>query len=318
MNINCINKKIATSNGVLQTILKAILALYNDGNKVMSHKVVRQKCYLIDTNFPKNGYNSAISNAMKNSIQCGGRMLNEYSVKNDFTIAFDENTTNLDIKISKKSTLKVPEQTNIQKLSIDSNFKNEHFYIPSRLGAKTLIIINCSSSKCEGGQEKKSIKDFFDKDITPYHNFIKRRNEIISQYSDNIKNPRIVKEAYLRYNGGGKSWVYNNVDWNKVIDLHKKNKLEVIILSALYGVVEFNLQIPEYDLTIDKTQKQWGNTINDVIEEYIKNKEIINVFNCISSGYSPLIKNIKATQLSQGFNQTKLALWINSIIDALE
>jgi hypothetical protein len=202
-------------------------------------------------------------------------------------------------------------------IELIKTINKEHFYIPSKLGAKTLIILNCSSNKSEGGLDNNNVKDFFDKDISPYNNFIKIRNHLINHYNTRIVNPNQLKEAYLRYDGGGTSWIYNNVNWDRAIDLQRQNKLEIIILSALYGVIEFNYPIPEYDLTINMTINDWGDSINDVIDDYIEKKKISNIFNCISTPYSSLVKNIRTTPLSQGSNQKKLALWINSIIDSL-
>ncbi len=57
MNINCINEKIVNSKTALKPIiLQAILDLFKEGKMVMTLKMVRQRCILLDSKFPKNSH----------------------------------------------------------------------------------------------------------------------------------------------------------------------------------------------------------------------------------------------------------------------
>ncbi len=95
MNINCINYKIATANGVLQPIiLQSIKDIYLNGNHQMTARMVRNQCIIIDNNIQWNGKPAAICSAMRNAIECGGNIFGEDRDFLNFTITFDGNTTN--------------------------------------------------------------------------------------------------------------------------------------------------------------------------------------------------------------------------------
>lgn len=96
MNINCIENRILNANGILQpTILRAILNLYNGGLHLMTARIVREECYIIDNSVDWNGRLAAICNAMRNTIECGGTIVGEDIDCNDFTIEYDGDIDNL-------------------------------------------------------------------------------------------------------------------------------------------------------------------------------------------------------------------------------
>lgn len=233
----------------------------------------------------------------------------------DFLKYIVENSKSLHFKeaIEKSEKFLQVQDNSIKSATKMENNDNSHFFMPSILNGKTLIIINCCSRKKTGGI-KATNEDYFDKNKGEQdRNFSTLRNEIISKNKDQISNPELQLEAYSRYDGS----VYREINWNKIIELHNQNKIEVLIVSALYGVIEFQRLIPEYDLTIKETREIWGNTIMEAVNQFVKDKEILNIFNCLSNDYSSLIPEIKATPRSKGSNQKKLGLWINSIADAI-
>ena len=98
MNINCINNKIINAKGVLQPIvLQVIKDIYLNGNNQMTASMVKDHCMNIAPNTTWNGRVPAICNAMRNSIQCGGRIIGEDRDFLDFTIAFDGNENSIGI-----------------------------------------------------------------------------------------------------------------------------------------------------------------------------------------------------------------------------
>ena len=92
----CLNDKIENSNNKLQpTIFKAILNLFKKGFLQITARMVKEECIKIDTNIDWNNRLKAICNSMRNSIECGGRIVGEDRDFNDFTIAFDGLDNNL-------------------------------------------------------------------------------------------------------------------------------------------------------------------------------------------------------------------------------
>lgn len=107
MNINCINNKIANSNSALKPIiLQAIREIYLNGNHQMTARMVKNQCIILDANILWQQKNPAICNSMKNSLECNGRIIGEDRDFLDFTISFDDNVNNLDVKITNKLSLK--------------------------------------------------------------------------------------------------------------------------------------------------------------------------------------------------------------------
>lgn len=89
MNTNCLIKKIATARGILQpTILQAILNLYQRGIIQMSACEVKEECYRLDNTKDWNGRLPAMCHAMRNAIECDGRIVGEDRDHNEFTITF--------------------------------------------------------------------------------------------------------------------------------------------------------------------------------------------------------------------------------------
>lgn len=261
---NFLQNKIATSNGILQTILNAILDLYNEGNKVMSHKMVRQKCNLNDKNFPKSGYNSAISNAMRNSIQCGGRMVNEYSVKNDFTIAFDGNGNNLEISTPKKTSPKVDSKPKDKSNSSSKPLYNYRIEIEKlNLSKNFKVVIVCAGRK----------RDSF---FTGYHNknFVNNSVQNFEHHPDEIMNNGITTwRDYLINNQNDINLkmafdLYLPIRYQDVyVDLHAKFNTNLYILSAGWGLINSEFKLPKYNITFLEN--------NNILLNYRRNKNLI-------------------------------------------
>lgn len=89
MDKNCLNQKNANARGVLQPIiLRAILNLYQRGHSKMTANEVKKECYLLDDTKNWDGRLPAICNAMRNTINCTGRIVGEDRDFLNFTIAF--------------------------------------------------------------------------------------------------------------------------------------------------------------------------------------------------------------------------------------
>lgn len=320
MNINCINNKIATANGVIQPIiLQSIKDIYLNGNHQMTARMVKNQCVILDVNILWNERIPAICNAMKNATECGGKIVGEYREINGFTIAFDGNTTNLEIKPTRKTTSKDKENRNIleQKKSPenkieDLNEKNSTF------NKNKIFLIPCSSSKIlkeelenipfnlnklefnnELGKYRKELLDILKK--SEFNNTHKRS---VSKTKNKVSKPEIIiitnefnfnrtAQANKLYSKG-KLYHSNSSD---SINWTQKDKEKIYIFSALFGIVRADNYIPLYDLAmideIDKQvkfpQKFWKGKLDSIIERLSNNGYLI--CNLLSGDYSKSLKN---------------------------
>jgi len=283
MNINCINNKIATANGVLQPIiLQSIKDIYLNGNHKMTARMVKNQCIIIDNNIQWNGKPAAICNAMRNAIKCGGRIVGEDRDFLDFTIAFDGN--NLEISTPKKTNLKVeskkkdelnisakPSQMNpkieLEKLNLSKNFK--------------LVMI------CAGGKHNSFFKAY------PKENFV-NKPELITEHhpDDKINDKKISWRDYLIKNQSDTNLkkafdLYNPTKTkypNIYRDLFNKYKTNFFILSAGWGLVNSEYRLPKYDITFSSAK-------NILVKKRRKNKPKYKDFNQFFDENKKLIIN---------------------------
>jgi hypothetical protein len=247
MNINCINDKIANSKTALKPIiLQAILDLFKEGKQVMSLKMVRQRCILLDSKFPRTSHQAALATSMRNAIKCGGRIVGENRDSNDFTIAFDSNGNNLEIKIPKKTNPKVDSkpkdksnsssitnytnQIEIEKLNLSKNFK--------------VVMI------CAGGKHNSFFKAY------PKENFV-NKPELSNEHhpDDKMNDKKTSWRDYLINNQNDNNLLeaYNLYTREEYRCLHRKYEHNFYILSAGWGLVNSEFKLPKYDITFSNT-----------------------------------------------------------------
>jgi hypothetical protein len=219
---------------------------------------------------------------------------------------------------------KASSNTTIQNISIDKQIDEKFEKLDwNKLKNKQtpkLLIIGCSDSKTQGGVNQNEINYF---NSPEYANLLNDRNAnkirynrllltdpnyfIIKNNGTNIKrgnipvtntyfsnciNGNLFKTALDRYAGG---------DFYKpahILLYRQKNvsaNLHILIISGLYGVIEFNDTILDYHLEIDKL-KYWKNrtSINDTINKYIVENKIDNnsVFYSLSDKYLEVLKPV--------------------------
>jgi hypothetical protein len=262
MNINCINNKIATANGVLQPIiLQSIKDIYLNDNHQMTARMVRNQCIIIDNNIQWNGKPAAICNAMRNAIECGGRIVGEDRDFLDFTIAFDGN--NLEISTPKKTSPKAEtnkkEKTNsssippyineieIEKLNLSKNFK---------------VVMACAGRKNISFFTSYPRENFVDSPInnSEHHPDDTMNKEEISwrKYLLNNQNDINLKQAFELY----LPIRYPNV----YVDLYTKFNANFYILSAGWGLINSEFRLPEYNITFSEN--------NNILPNYRRNKNL--------------------------------------------
>jgi len=191
-----------------------------------------------------------------------------------------------------------------------------------------LLIIPCSDKKRASGTDFYE-RNYFNSNSYKYINILRELRKyhyidfIKSNPNDFIKNKDIggngIKEqvngnyfidlltsnnfmqAFERYEGDFYNYELKNLYFQK----NSESNLHILIVSGLYGILEFRDEITDYNLKINDGPNLWGNILTDAINQYIieNNIENNNVFYALSNEY---LKKINP-------NQQWKNLWINKI-----
>lgn len=159
-------------------------------------------------------------------------------------------------------------------------------------GKKHLFIIPCCSRKSEDGDMCEEVP------LTYFFNPIKGL-EIVNLIGARgihpanpiaFANPPIQRKAWDLYDGQ----FYTRLKALQPMINLKRNqgKLEIIIVSALYGVVNYDSCVQKYNLTMPSFVDFWGATVRQAIVKYI----IDNKFDTVHSFLTPTSYHRVATQ----------------------
>lgn len=177
-----------------------------------------------------------------------------------------------------------------------------------------LLIIGCAGTKIPGGREIQ--KNYF----SDHESIIEDRNKVLEQYKKLLDNPipqdyftkrRIGREpvnnkyfineidtklllpAVERYSGG---IFYSNELKKLYKQKNEESKLHILIVSGLYGIVEMNDAIIDYQLEMKKTniwKARKNNTVHNAVLKYIDDNKIEKdlIFYSLSpTGYENALK----------------------------
>jgi hypothetical protein len=317
MNINCINNKIISVKGVLQPIvLQAIKDIYLQGNNQMTASMVKDHCMNTAPNTSWSGRVPAICNAMRNSIQCGGRIIGDDRDFLDFTIAFDGNSNNGEngnyveitspISTPPKALTKTKIQNFLVEKQIDELLENLDWKKLKDKNIPKLLIIGCCDAKSQqpiGLANGERVNYNFGAAINicrvnrnifytglpaKYFDGKKRggvevNNLYFMEALNNNNNSRQALDVY----GSNRSPFYNPA-MKALYRLKIQNcNLHLLIISGLYGVIRHDDYINDYHLEIKKGPNVWGNTISNAVSEYIRVNNIENdaIFYSLSGNY---------------------------------
>jgi hypothetical protein len=235
------NDKIANSKTALKPIiLQAILDLFKEGKQVMTLKLVRQRCILLDSKFPKNSHQAAIATSMRNAIKCGGRIVGENRDFNDFTIAFDNNASHSEINNPEKSFQKEDTKRKITSEMSLEHIKNELKDL--NISKKIKVVLVCANDKNDSYFTNYQNVKFFDisnhqaNEFRPDDN-IALQNKTWRTYLIEQQLDVNLKRAYQLYSRNEYNCLYN------------KFKNDFYILSAGWGLVNSEFRLPKYDIT---------------------------------------------------------------------
>ena len=167
---------------------------------------------------------------------------------------------------------------------------------------KKLLIIGCSDSKNLGGERSNS-KNYFSNNEN-YNSLIKDREERVKEYHRLIdvepnylfykdkqkyikRNKKPIPKDYFkhclaqgltmpaieRYNGR----FYSKILRQLYLEKNQNSNLHILIISGLYGVIEFRDSIIDYHLEMKKNSfwtKKKNSIVHDAISKYIKENKI--------------------------------------------
>lgn len=309
------NDKIANAHNLLRPIiLRAILKIYQNGNNEISAQMVKTECAEIDNTIIWNNRIPAICNSMRNSLECGGRILGENRDFNGFTITFSANVEgNIVLQTKNKTSESKEKSKTIKKESESANQKIESLITSldwekiKDKNKKKLLIIGCSHSK-NGGGEVNIEQDYF----AQQNELIINRNLRFVHYNDLLQNDQgyfeeqfdyfneqnnnhVFKPAIERYNGR----FYSKILRQLYLEKNQNSNLHILIISGLYGVIEFRDSIIDYHLEISKRPlwtMQSNTIIHNTIANYILENKIDNemVFYALSqAGPYSYVKALK-------------------------
>ena len=310
MNFNCMNEKIANAQSRLKPIiLRAILKIYQNGKNEISAQMVRNECSIIDNDINWNNRLPAICNIMRKTLDCGGRIKGEDRDFNNFTIFFGENIEGIFIsEINNNSSIGKDKPKTVKK-EIDSADQKIECLINKfdwkkiqDINVKKLLIIGCSDSKNLGGKQSNSINYFSNNEI--YKTLIKCQDERLREYSRLLvvepnyflfkENEKLIKRnkkpilkdyfkdclfqgltmpAIERYSGK----FYSDELKELYSEKNQNSNLHILIISGLYGVIEFRDSIIDYHLEMKKNPfwiKKKNSIVHDAISKYIRENNI--------------------------------------------
>ena len=169
--------------------------------------------------------------------------------------------------------------------------------------SEVLILIPCSGSKKSGGiteyNTDSSILDYLT--IPSKEHLLNLRRKLFEYFS--IPSGRDVgctfegtinyMEAYKRYTGAN-SQIYRQISSSSWEKLRETQNLDLVIISALYGLLRWDEPIQYYNKTMkdDKiahqTLKTWwrNNGLCTILKDYINKNDISEVHNVLSNDYN--------------------------------
>jgi cytoplasmic iron level regulating protein YaaA (DUF328/UPF0246 family) len=293
--MNCIENKIKNASGPLKpTILSAILKLQQKGKLQITAKEVKNECYVLDSTKNWNGRLPAICNGMRNVAFCGWVIISEDRDFNDFMIALDRHKSmndSFEIKITESNKNECDDITKYKNKPLikkDATIK-EYFDLNKIKDKKRnkLLLIGCSDTKVPGGQNlKKNHFETFDgindgrnfisnlysnllNNPNQIHYFNKKRIDIgmvDSFYFNNQNNNNLYMPAVERYSGGK---FFTPTHKHFYYEKNQQSNLHILIISGLYGILEFRDTIIDYQLDINMFGF-WNNTNNNLIHQAVK------------------------------------------------
>jgi len=205
------------------------------------------------------------------------------------------------------------------------------------MASRVLILIPCCKSKRSGGtteyRTNSSILNYLTS--TPRGHLLSLRRQLFEHFptpfgpdvgypGDGTIN---YMEAYKRYTGR----IYSPISSGSWEKLRSTPNLDLVIVSALYGLLRYDEPIQVYNVTMkDKmgnhTLKWWwrNNGLCAILRDYINENKISDVHNILSNDYNEALRdcftNMHVKYLCHDFSEyksgsnTHRGKWVNNFI----
>jgi len=171
--------------------------------------------------------------------------------------------------------------------------------------SRTIILIPCSGSKREGGETSyntnSSILNYLT-DSSRKHllNLRRRLFEYFSiQFGQDVghhNNKIYYMPAHKRY-AGKDSQIYRQISPSSWDILRNTENLDLVIISALYGLLRYDEPIRYYDKKMKdimehQTLKTWwrNNGLCDIVKDYLNKNNISEVHSVLSNDYNEALR----------------------------
>lgn len=174
---------------------------------------------------------------------------------------------------------------------------------------KELVLIPCCGEKDPGGKTEvgdRKIENELSKENRL--DLLQLRKKVAESFGINL-GKREYKLAYKRYIGN----LYSEVSNDAWVSLEEKDNTELVIISALYGLIYWDQPIINYDVEITdkikpkRTLKTWwkNNDLSLILADFIENKNFDVVGSLLSNNYEKAIcgaeKHTSSTWLFYSF-----------------
>lgn len=301
--MNCIKNLIVQATGpLLPTVLTAVLNLHKNGQFKISALEVRDECAIMKPTISWRDRIPAICNGMRKLTDCNWRIVSEDRDYNEFTIELSKNIDEKNKYTKSKSTIS-PQNKRVKPSKKNNNMTQQ---TPSTVqlnwdnindkSKNKLLIIGCAGTKMPGGG--KNNKNYF----SDHESIIEDRNKVLEQYRKLLDNP--TPQDYFNKSRRGIGAVDNTYFMNQInnklflpaVDRYsrvfysnelkalykqknKESKLHILIVSGLYGILEFRDSIIDYQLEINKFniwKHQDNKSINEAVVRYMADNNIEN------------------------------------------
>lgn len=300
--IACLNDKANAPGDLQPKIFSSILELYHNGQSIMTARDVRENCINIFPNNPWKERFPAICNAMRNACDCGATIISEDRDHFNFTISFDKRKELEKSKIgTNKKSIQIKENHKIGQANSITD-REKKLEILRNPDMPKLLIIGCSDAKVNGGNVVVNPQDLFHDELldlrasrrnyyndlfaaNPNHFIRNGKNEF--QRFNHANNNNLFLPAYKRYDGK----FFSEEHRSQYECVNQNHGWHILIISGLYGVLDYRDEIIDYHLTISKGGNWHGNVIHKCIQNYQQNNGINddNVFYNVSNSYSNAI-----------------------------
>ena len=104
-------------------------------------------------------------------------------------------------------------------------------------------------------------------------------------------------EAYMRYTGKY-SQIYRQISPSSWYKLKQNTNLDLVIVSALYGLLRYDETIRYYNKTMkdkmgNNTLKTWwkNNGLCKILKDYVDKNHITKIYNVLSKDYTEALRN---------------------------